>query len=73
VRRNEALEAATRELSERGIPYEVKHGKKHWQVRWIVIAHRPRVVTISDTPTNRWKARLYSRADVRRMLRQDGR
>jgi hypothetical protein len=37
MKRNEALEVATRELTKRGIPYEVVRSKKHWQVRWMIL------------------------------------
>jgi hypothetical protein len=71
MKRNEALEVATRELTKRGIPYEVVRSKKHWQVRWMIFAHRPRRVVVVNDPGER-RALLNTRADVRRLLRQDG-
>jgi hypothetical protein len=71
MRRNACLETVIRELNERGIPYEVIRFKKHWGVRWIVIAHRPRTMTVPNDP-GEWNAWINTRAQVRRMLKRDG-
>jgi hypothetical protein len=46
ARRNACLDAAIKELQDRGIDYEVVRLKKHMAVRWAVIAHRPRTLTV---------------------------
>jgi hypothetical protein len=72
ARRNACLDAAIKELRDRGIDYEVVRLKKHMAVRWAVIAHRPRMLTVPNNP-GEWNAATNTRMTIRRMLRQDGR
>lgn len=61
---NELKRAAVGEI-------EVVQGGKHQQVRWRVNGSEPRFITIPGSPSDwRWEANL--KADVRRMLREDG-
>src|SRR5262245_40487197 len=70
--RNPCLEIALRELEAVGIRnVEQVRGGKHWQLRWQVNGHGPRVYTIPGTPGD-WRSPHNVRAEVRRMLREDG-
>jgi hypothetical protein len=46
-------------------------GGKHWQVRWQVNGHELRVYSLPGTPSD-WRSPHNVRADIRRMLREDG-
>lgn len=70
--RNPCLEIALRELEAVGIrDVEQVRGGKHWQLRWQVNEHGLRVYTIPGTPGD-WRSPHNVRAEIRRMLREDG-
>lgn len=70
--RNPCLEIALRELDAAGIRnVEQVRGSKHWQLRWQVDGHGLRVYSLPGTPSD-WRSPHNTRADIRRMLREDG-
>jgi hypothetical protein len=70
--RTPCLEAALRELDAAGIrDVEQVRGGKHMQIRWQVNGHRLRVYTLPLTPSD-WRSPHNTRADIRRLLREDG-
>jgi hypothetical protein len=70
--RNPCLDAALRELDAAGIrDVEQVRGGKHWQLRWQVDGHGLRVYSLPGTPSD-WRSPHNTRADIRRMLREDG-
>ena len=70
--RNPCLDAALRELAAVGIrDVEQVRGGKHWQLRWQVDGHGLRICTLPATPSE-WRSTHNTRADIRRMLREDG-
>jgi hypothetical protein len=71
MRRNDVLEAITRELEAAGVSHEVREGGKHLLVRWTA-RHLTRTLTVQRGGSGEWRASLNARADVRRMLRRDG-
>ncbi len=71
--RNECLRAALHELESAGIRnVEQAYGGKHLQLRWSVNGHIRRVYTMPATPGDTIRGPRNARADVRRMLREDG-
>lgn len=69
--RNPCLEIALRELAAVGIrDVEQARGGKHWQVRWSN-GHGLRIYSLPGTPGD-WRSPHNVRADIRRMLREDG-
>jgi hypothetical protein len=70
--RNPCLEIALRELAAVGIrDVEQAHGGKHLQLRWRVNGHGLRIYHVPATPSD-WRSAHNTRADIRRMLREDG-
>ena len=70
--KNECLTAALRELSEAGIrDVQRSYGSKHPQLRWRVNGMGLRIYTVPGTPSDVRSVRNV-RAEVRRMLREDG-
>jgi hypothetical protein len=70
--RNPCLEIALRELEAVGIrDVERVRGGKHWQLRWQVNEHGLRIYTLPGTPSD-WRSSHNVRAEIRRMLREDG-
>ena len=69
--RNNCLDAALSELHAAGIR-DVSHarGAKHWQIRWGAYG-TTRVYSLPGTPSD-YRSVANVRADVRRMLREDG-
>jgi hypothetical protein len=69
--RNNCLDAALSELHAAGIR-DVSHarGAKHWQIRWGANG-TTRVYSLPGTPSD-YRSVANVRADVRRMLREDG-
>jgi hypothetical protein len=71
--RTECLAAALHELESAGIRnVEQAYGGKHLQLRWAVNGHAQRVYTVPVTPGDTIRGPRNTRADVRRMLREDG-
>jgi hypothetical protein len=70
--RNDCLDAALEELSDAGIR-DVAHarGGKHWQVRWNGPNGATRVYSLPSTPSD-GRSAANTRADIRRLLREDG-
>jgi hypothetical protein len=66
--RNEAKDAVTRELRDRGIDYAIEHGRKHTRVVFVLNGRRRMIIT--PNYNGNWRSKKYARADVRRMLRQ---
>jgi hypothetical protein len=70
--KNPCLETALRALADAGVRDVAQvHGGKHLQLRWKVNGHALRVYTIPVTPSD-WRSEHNTRADVRRLLREDG-
>jgi hypothetical protein len=70
--RNSCLDIALRELESAGIrDIEQVRGGKHLQLRWQINGHGLRVYTLPATPSD-WRSPLNTRAEIRRMLREDG-
>jgi hypothetical protein len=70
--RNPCLEAALRELEAAGVrDVEQVRGAKHLQLRWRVDGHGLRVYSVPGSPSD-WRSSHNVRADIRRMLREDG-
>ena len=70
--RNACLDAALAELDAVGIrDYQLARGGKHLQLRWTVVGHALRVLTIPLTPSD-WRSPQNTRSDLRKLLRQDG-
>jgi hypothetical protein len=70
--KNPCLDAALRALTDAGVRDVAQvHGGKHLQLRWKVNGHALRVYTIPVTPSD-WRSEHNTRADVRRLLREDG-
>ena len=69
--RNECLAVALDELHEAGI-HDISHanGGKHYQIRWGANG-ATRAYTLPNTPSDHRSA-ANCRADIRRMLREDG-
>jgi hypothetical protein len=71
--RNDCLEAALQELELAGIrDVEQAHGGKHLQLRWSVNGHIRRVYTLPSTPSDPLRGPKNTRAQIRRILRDDG-
>jgi hypothetical protein len=70
MRRNPMLEAALNELRPYGIRPTVTHGGKHLRLRWAT-PHRVRVTTVAISGSD-WRGERNKRAEIRRMLREDG-
>jgi hypothetical protein len=67
-----SLDIALRELDAAGIrDVEQVRGGKHLQLRWRANRHGLRVYTLPLTPSD-WRSSHNTRADIRRMLREDG-
>jgi hypothetical protein len=70
--KNECLAIALRELEAVGVrDIEQVHGSKHLQLRWRVNGRDTRVYTLPCTPSD-VRASHNVRADIRRLLREDG-
>jgi hypothetical protein len=70
--RNSCLDVALKVLADAGVrDVEQVHGGKHLQLRWRVNGHPLRVYTVPVTPSD-WRSEHNTRADVRRLLREDG-
>ena len=70
--RNPCLEAALRELEAAGVRgVEHANGGKHPQLRWRVNGGALRIYTMPATASD-WRAPRNVRAEVRRLLREDG-
>lgn len=70
--KNECLEIALRELEAVGVrDIEQAHGSKHLQLRWRVNGRDTRVYTLPCTPSD-IRSSHNVRADIRRLLREDG-
>lgn len=70
--KNACLDAALSELEKAGVrDIEQAHGGKHLQVRWRVNGGESRFYSLAKTPSDH-RAPANVRADVRRILRQDG-
>ena len=66
------LNIALQELESAGIrDVERANGGKHLQLRWRVNGGTLRVYSMPATPSD-WRASRNTRADVRRLLREDG-
>jgi hypothetical protein len=71
--KNDCLEAALHELELAGIrDVEQAHGGKHLQLRWSVNGHIRRVYTLPSTPSDPLRGPRNTRAQIRRLLRDDG-
>src|ERR1700731_4484461 len=70
--KNACLDAALSELNDAGIR-DVVHarGGKHWQIRYAGPNGVARVYSLPGTPSD-YRSVANVRADVRRMLREDG-
>jgi hypothetical protein len=73
MRNNSCLQAALDELDDAGIrDVERSYGGKHQQLRWRVNGHgMQRMYALPNTPSD-YRAAANCRADIRRMLREDG-
>lgn len=58
---------ATEPLREAGIDYRIEHGGKH-----VVVCWGERRYTMAATPSDSYRGCINARADIRRMLREDG-
>jgi hypothetical protein len=69
--KNDCLDAALSELNDAGIR-DVAHarGGKHWQIRWSANG-AARVYNVPGTPSD-YRSVANTRADIRRLLREDG-
>jgi hypothetical protein len=67
-RRNDLVQEAVETLVAHGFTRIVSSGGKHLKISWVAAHHR-RVLVISRSPSD-WRARLNSRATLRRLLRQ---
>lgn len=73
MKKNECMDAAVGVLSDAGITDVVRsYGGKHLQLRWTTPNGEPRLYSMAATPSDHRRAARNVRADVRRMLRQDG-
>jgi hypothetical protein len=71
--KNDCLEAALHELELAGIrDVDQAHGGKHLQLRWSVNGHIRRVYTLPCTPSDPFRGPKNTRAQIRRLLRDDG-
>jgi hypothetical protein len=71
--KNDCLEAALQELDLAGVRnVEQAHGSKHLQLRWTVNGHVRRVYTLPSTPSDPLRGPRNTRAQIRRLLRDDG-
>jgi hypothetical protein len=72
VKRNECVDAALAELAAAGIrDVERSYGGRHQQIRWRANGHGSRIYTLPISPSD-YRADRNVRADIRRMLREDG-
>jgi hypothetical protein len=73
MKKNSCLQAALDELDAAGIRDIARaHGGKHLQLRWRVNGHGvERMYAVPATPSDH-RAAANTRADIRRMLREDG-
>jgi hypothetical protein len=72
MRRKALLDVVLTELRNQGIQeVTIENGGKHVLVRWNSRG-RIRTTTVSHSGSRNWRVPHYLRADVRRMLRQDG-
>jgi hypothetical protein len=73
MRNNSCLQAALDELGAARIRDIARaHGGKHLQLRWQVNGHgMQRMYALPNTPSDH-RAAANTRADIRRMLREDG-
>lgn len=73
MKRNEALDFVTAELKARNIRYETQtNGANHIEIRWQTTPDKEvRRYFVPATPSDH-RGRLNARAEVRRMLKQDG-
>jgi hypothetical protein len=70
--RNPCLEIAMRELEAAGIRgIEQSHGSKHLQLRWRINGGGLRLYSLPCPPSD-FRAADNTRAEVRRLLREDG-
>jgi hypothetical protein len=70
--KNPCLDVALTELAAVGIrDVEQARGGKHWQLRWRANGSPVRILNVPCTPSDR-RAASNTRADVRRLLREDG-
>lgn len=71
--KNACLDAIVNELRILGIPFTKEYsGGQHIKIRWQVGPRTPkRIYVVGQSPSD-WRAHKAARADVRRMLRQDG-
>ena len=70
--KNECLAAALRELAAAGVrDVQQSYGSKHLQLRWSANGHGMRMYSLALTPSD-CRADRNVRADIRRMLRDDG-
>jgi hypothetical protein len=73
MKRNEALDYVTAEFKSRGIRFETETtGSNHIEIRWQVSKEKEvRSYFVPNSPSD-VRGRLNARAQVRRLLRQDG-
>jgi hypothetical protein len=71
MRRNPCLEVVLAELAMHGIAVEIAHGTKHFKLQWAGSAGK-RTLTVSRNSHPEPRAQRNARAEVRRILRQDG-
>jgi hypothetical protein len=70
--KNECFEIALRELKAVGVrDIDQVRGGKHLQLRWRVNGHEARFYTLPCTPSD-IRSSHNVRADIRRLLREDG-
>jgi hypothetical protein len=70
--RDSCLAVALRELEAAGVRgVECAHGSKHQQLRWRINGGVLRVYTVPSTPSD-WRSTRNVRAEIRRLLREDG-
>jgi hypothetical protein len=69
--RNECLDAALRELATAGIRPTQRNDRRHIFLEWDLPNGKKRQYTVSISPSD-WRSVSNTRADVRRMIREDG-
>lgn len=71
MRTNDCIAAVVSELHQVGITPKVIAGGKHPRIRWTNAKGEFRTVFVAGSPSDH-RAKMNSRRDVRRILKQDG-
>jgi hypothetical protein len=70
MRKNASLQAVTDELRRANVDFQIEHGVKHLQVRFVLNGRN--LMCVVAVSTANWNAHHVARSHVRRLLRQAG-